>query len=468
MARQSSAAKGGSGSMSATDNRVLIVDDETVILDILEEHLGAKGFECAVANSASEALTRLRAVDTALLLTDIVMPQTSGIKLAQLAREISPEIAVIVMTGKSDTASAISAMRAGADDYILKPFDFEEMLICIERALDKRRLIIENRRYEQHLEERVKESTEDLESTNRTLLSTQRYLNNLIDSTADAIITIDTEEKLTFANRGAQHILGYSAEELVGKSIGDFYIGGLEEAKYIRRVTALNRPLQNYETEFKHKDGLTVPVSMSVSLVPAEGEEECAMLAICKDITEQKRLERELKEMTIRDGLTALYNLRHFYDRLEGEIERAKRQHHPLSLLLLDIDGFKSYNDSHGHLEGDRVLREVARVITDCTREHVDLGFRYGGDEFTIILPEAPEDQAHQIARRIRETFEAKHFDLLTISIGLMTYQEGQSARSFIQFTDSMMYDAKRSGGNQVHVYRPEEMSEQHSVDPTT
>ena len=98
--------------MNATDNRVLIVDDETVILDILKEHLGSKGFECAIANSASEALTRLRAVDTALLLTDIVMPQTSGIELAQSARKITPEIAIIVMTGKSDTATAISAIRA--------------------------------------------------------------------------------------------------------------------------------------------------------------------------------------------------------------------------------------------------------------------------------------------------------------------------------------------------------------------
>ena len=104
----------------------------------------------------------------------------------------------------------------------------------------------------------------------------------------------------------------------------------------------------------------------------------------------------------------------------------------------------------------------------ECTREHVDLGFRYGGDEFTIILPEAPEDQAHRIAERIRETFAEKHFDLLTLSVGLMTYQEGHTARSFIQFTDSMMYDAKRSGGNKVHIYRADELSEQHSVDPTT
>jgi len=452
--------------MSSTDNRVLIVDDETVILEILQEHLGTRGYDCAVANSAAEALTHLRAVETALLLTDIVMPQVSGIELAHSAREISPEIAIVVMTGKSDTSTAISAIRADADDYILKPFDFEEMSICIERALEKRRLVIENKRYERILEERVREATQDLKKTNDTLLDTQHYLNNLIDSTVDAIITIDSKENLTFANSGAQHMLGRKAEELEGKPIADFYIGGEEEAMYIRRVTGLNRPLQNYETEFKHKDGLTIPVSMSVSLVPSQGDEENAMLAICKDITEQKRLERELKEMTIRDGLTGLYNLRHFYDRIEGEIERAKRQHHPLSLLLLDIDGFKSYNDAHGHLEGDRVLREVARVMTECTREHVDLGFRYGGDEFTIILPEAPDEQAYQIAQRIREMFELKAFDDLTLSVGLMNYKEGHSVRSFIQFTDSVMDDAKRSGGNQVHVYSPEEVAEEHTVDP--
>ena len=89
------------------------------------------------AGGAAEALTQLRAVDTALMITDILMPRMTGIELAHSAREICPEMSIIVMTGKSDTASAISAIRAGADDYIVKPFDFEEMFICIERALEK-------------------------------------------------------------------------------------------------------------------------------------------------------------------------------------------------------------------------------------------------------------------------------------------------------------------------------------------
>jgi len=361
----------------------------------------------------------------------------------------------------------VRGLETGADDYVLKPFDFEEMLICIERALEKRRLVLENRTYREQLEERVQEATSELEEKNSQLRETQEYLNNLIESTVDAIVTVDPNETVTFANRGSQRMLGYDGSGLEGASVADLFVGGMEEAKYVRRVTAPDRPLQNYETELRNRNGELIPVCMSISMVPDGKDDTHSLVAICKDITEQKRLESELKEMTIRDGLTGLYNLRYFYEKLEAEIERAKRQSHPLSLLLLDIDRFKSYNDAHGHLEGDRVLREVARVIADCTREHVDLGFRYGGDEFTVILPEASEETAYRIATRIRETFAAKRFDMLTMSVGLMTYRESYSARTFIQFTDSMMYDAKRAGGNQVTVYHAEDYESSEAVPET-
>ena len=125
------------------------------------------------------------------------------------------------------------------------------------------------------------------------------------------------------------------------------------------------------------------------------------------------------------------------------------------------VDHFKPYNDSRGHLEGDKVLHAVGDVIRVCTREHVDYGFRYGGDEFTVILPEAPLEQAHLIADRIREMFAEKRFDLLTMSIGLTSYQEGYSVRKFIQYTDSLMYDAKRAGGNRVYVFGANEATEE-------
>jgi diguanylate cyclase (GGDEF)-like protein len=189
-------------------------------------------------------------------------------------------------------------------------------------------------------------------------------------------------------------------------------------------------------------------------LVGPEGQ-LTSILAICKDITRQKQLEHELKELSSRDSLTGLYNQRCFYDRLAEEINRHTRQNRPLSLLLFDIDRFKSYNDSRGHLAGDRALQAAARAIHDSTRQYVDIGFRYGGDEFTVILPETAGPQAVHIAERILHNFEKQELDRLTLSIGLCTFQPEFDLKSFIHVTDAMMYEAKRAGGNRVCTYRP-------------
>jgi diguanylate cyclase (GGDEF)-like protein len=181
-----------------------------------------------------------------------------------------------------------------------------------------------------------------------------------------------------------------------------------------------------------------------------------AVLSICKDITVQKKLERDLKEMSIKDSLTGLYNVRHFYERLPAEIERSRRQQHPLSLHLFDIDQFKQYNDTRGHLDGDRALQAVGKVVSECTREHVDVGFRYGGDEFIVLLPETDARQAMRVAERIRHSFERCPFEGLTLSMGVVTYQREFSMKSFIQAADAMMYESKRAGGNRVSQYKPE------------
>lgn len=433
--------------------RVLILDDEQGILDILEQHLVSEGYACTPCDSPKNAIELLKNGDFDLLLTDIKMPEMSGIDVVRHVKEANPDLSVIMVTALVDVTNAVKAMRLGADDYILKPFNLSEISISVGRTLEKRRLVLENRKYQEILETRVDEATTALRHTNQ-------YLENLINSAVDAIVTIDSDENIVFANIGASQMLGRTAEELQKSRISKYYIGGPEEAEYVRRVLRHDQPLQNYETELVHKDGKHVPVSVSISMIRGGTDQPESTLAIFKDITEQKRLERELKEMTIRDNLTGLYNQRYFYDRLDAEVERSKRQQRPLSLLLIDVDHFKTYNDSRGHLEGDRVLQEVGKVLKLCTREHVDLGFRYGGDEFTVILPEAPEDQAFRIAQRIRATFEEKRFDLLTLSIGLMTYEDSYSERAFIQFADSMMYNAKRAGGNRVSVYNAKETKE--------
>lgn len=443
------------------EKRVLILDDDQEILDVLSQYLSKEGYECTSTTSPRKALEELASDDVDLLITDIMMPDMNGIDVVRHAKEHDDALAIVMLTALGDVTNAIEALRSGADDYILKPFNLSEIAVSVSKALDKRALILENRSYHAQLKERVYEATADLEKTNAELRQTKDYLESLLHSTVDAIITTDTNGRIEFVNRGALSMLGFEEEELLGANLGKLYIGGVEEARYVRRVTREDKPLQNYGTELIHKNGEIVPVSISVSLVRADKGKSASMLLICKDVTDQKQLEQELKEMSIRDNLSSLYNQRHFYDRLESEIERAKRQGHPLTLLLFDIDHFKGYNDSHGHLEGDKVIEETGKLIAECTREHVDIGFRYGGDEFTVLLPEADEAQALHIAKRIQTTFEAQRFDHLTVSIGLMTYKEGYSLRSFIQFTDSMMYDAKRAGGNRVYIYDPRQLTKE-------
>ncbi|MBN1626363.1 MAG: diguanylate cyclase, partial [Deltaproteobacteria bacterium] len=133
-------------------------------------------------------------------------------------------------------------------------------------------------------------------------------------------------------------------------------------------------------------------------------------------IITERNLRKELNRLSITDSLTELYNQRHFFDRLNDEVIRAGRQKHTLSLILLDINDFKIYNDTYGHLEGDEILKGAGKIITRCIREGVDLGYRYGGDEFAVILIDADIDITQEICLRIQKAFEEK--GRVTVSIG--------------------------------------------------
>lgn len=174
-----------------------------------------------------------------------------------------------------------------------------------------------------------------------------------------------------------------------------------------------------------------------------------------RELTQERdRMLEQLKELAITDGLTQLYNSRHFYQQLEIEINRFNRYSRQLSLLLIDIDHFKRYNDSHGHLEGDKILREAARLIASCMR-NLDSAYRYGGEEFTVILPETDISAAANVAQRIRKTIEKNlrsdvDRETITVSIGVTEYAAGDCLTEFIRRADRAMYLAKESGRNRI------------------
>lgn len=172
-------------------------------------------------------------------------------------------------------------------------------------------------------------------------------------------------------------------------------------------------------------------------------------------IAQRRQMEEQLREMTITDDLTKLYNMRHFYSQLQLEMDRALRYKGSLSLLLLDLDGFKQYNDTYGHPEGDQILIRLGDVIRECLRKS-DTAYRYGGDEFMVILPETRGGEARNVAERIRASFASVNpyrisdgnVDV-TLSVGVVEYQPGENLSGFVKKADQTMYQAKRQGGNQ-------------------
>jgi two-component system cell cycle response regulator len=165
-------------------------------------------------------------------------------------------------------------------------------------------------------------------------------------------------------------------------------------------------------------------------------------------IIKERDLKKELSMLSITDPLTSVYNRRHFFSRLKEEMVRANRQKHPLSLMLVDLDNFKEYNDAYGHLAGDELLRKVSGLIASSIRQGVDSVFRYGGDEFAVILIDAELPAAEEIGRRIRDAFQKSA--KITGTTGCVKYNEDMAVNDLLSEADRVLYAAKTGRGSRI------------------
>jgi two-component system cell cycle response regulator len=244
-------------------------------------------------------------------------------------------------------------------------------------------------------------------------------------------------------------------------------MGGLELTKIIKKKNGADViVVTGYSDDYSYEEAINIGASDFV-IKPVRLEELLLRLKrVLKERqlgAERTRMMEKLQRLAITDGLTKLYNSRSFYSQLELEVDRFNRYKHPLSLLLLDIDNFKEYNDNFGHLEGDKVLVRFSQIIKSCLRAN-DSAYRYGGEEFTVILPETSGEEAKTVAQRIRATLEAENFTpepdrmaTITISIGVTQCFPKEELSSFIRRADKAMYLSKQNGRNRVSVLLAEE-----------
>ena len=178
-----------------------------------------------------------------------------------------------------------------------------------------------------------------------------------------------------------------------------------------------------------------------------------------KQIESLREENRELEELSVTDELTGLYNQRHFHNMLEQEIVSSQKQKHSLCLIFFDVDGLKIYNDTHGHSGGDDVLKVVARGLSHSIEENIGSGYRYGGDEFAVILPETRAEQAVQVAIGINEVLWNIGFQHVTLSFGVAELGAGMDGNALFSHADDAMYVAKGCKGvehdaaKKIHVY---------------
>ena len=275
------------------------------------------------------------------------------------------------------------------------------------------------------------------------------------------------------ANAGFSTLAAASAEEaleLIEKNnfavvITDIRLpglGGLELTKVIKQKNGSDViVVTGYSDDYSYEEAINIGASDFV-IKPVRLEELLLRLRrVLKErqlSSERTRMMQKLQKLATTDGLTKLYNSRSFYSQLELEVDRYNRYKHPLSLLLLDIDNFKDFNDNFGHLEGDKVLVRFSQIIKSCLRTN-DSAYRYGGEEFTVILPETNGDEAKTVAQRIRSSLETEKFKpipdknaKITISIGVTQYFPKEELSAFIRRADKAMYLSKKNGRNRVSV----------------
>jgi len=445
--------------MSNIEQNILIVDDDAIVLKSLKDMLAVRGYKSDSAIGGQEAICKLDQQEYDLILLDLHMPYVTGYDVMTHIKNNNLPTAVIIVSGETSFEAARNACSNGAYDFLCKPYVTDELIMTINNAL-----------HEKSLEKQNKKILEQLSDSERL----HRYL---VDTSPDIIYILDSDGHFTFINERIESLLGFNKNELAGKHYSVMiHHDDLEKAKYVfneRRVG--ERASKNIEMRLQCRDGgapryfdtRTIPIELSSMGIYEHNKNEnqsrqtyLGTYGVARDITERKIAEETINFQAYHDLLTKLPNRALLRDRLSLAIAHAKRSNEMLAVMFLDLDRFKNINDSLGHMIGDELLQQVSVRLKECLREGDTLA-RFGGDEFTLLLPKVSERRedvsliAEKIISILKQPFIIDCHELyVSASIGVSMFpQDGTNMESLIKNADVAMYHVKGQGKNNYQFY---------------
>jgi two-component system cell cycle response regulator len=448
--------------------RVLVVDDFPANVKLLEARLSAEYFDVITAASGEEALAICERAECDVVLLDVMMPDMDGFEVCRRLKS-SPtthHLPIVLVTALDQPSDRVRGLQAGADDFLTKPVS-DVALIARVRSLARLKMMTDELRMravtsrEIGIQSPEREAVADAGKNGSILIvddrpgSGERLLGMLVGEHAVEIQT-DPNEALFHAAEGSYDLL------IVSLGLENF--DGLRLCSQIRSLERTrNVPIlaiADVENNTRLVRGLEIGVNDYLTR-PIDKHE---LLARVRTQIRKRRYTERLRdnvqmsiEMAITDALTGLYNRRYMETHVSTLVEQAAVRGKPLTILVLDIDYFKSINDSWGHDAGDDVLREFALRIRKSIRG-IDLACRYGGEEFVIVMPETDLAVATMVAERLRRRIAGEPFPIqrgdrnieVTISIGIAALGQGEDAAAVLKRADQALYRAKRDGRNRV------------------
>jgi len=449
--------------------RVLVVDDVAANVKLLEARLSAEYFDVVTAMSGQEALAICERAECDLVLLDVIMPDMDGFEVCRRLKTnpATHHIPVVMVTALDQPSDRVRGLEAGADDFLTKPIS-ELALIARVRSLARLKMVTDELRMrvltsrDIGIESPEREAAADTGRNGRILIVDDRpasyeRIAAMLAKEHDVEIEADPNQAVFHAADGNYDLL------IVSLGLENF-----DALRLCSQVRSLDRTrnlpilaITEPDNSARMVRGLEIGVN-DFLIRPIDKNE---LLARARSQVRKRRYTERLRdnvqmsiEMAITDALTGLFNRRYMESHLGTLVEQAIARGKPLAALVIDIDYFKSINDSYGHDAGDDVLRDFALRIKRSIRG-IDLACRYGGEEFVIVMPETDMTVAAMVAERLRRRIAAEPFAIdqskrsvpVTISIGIASLRgKEDTAAAVLKRADQALYRAKRDGRNRV------------------